>query len=210
MTPRLFFFSDGERGCGGRPLTRVIPELVAGGVDAVVLREFQLSSAAWLELVDALQPIRAAGSRLLVSRRLDVARAGGVDGVHLAVDAVGIAEARDFLGPDALIGYSAHDRAEAEQAAAAGANYVSLSPIYPTESKPGATGRGLEWLAAACHGLKVPVLGLGGVTPARTEGILKSGAWGVAAVSALGAAKNLRRAARAFRVAIEETKPTCV
>ena len=210
MTPRLFFFSDGVRGSGDRPLTEVIPELVAGGVDAVVLREFQLSSAGWLELVDALQPIRSAGARLLVSRRLDIARAGGVDGAHLAADSLGLREAREFLGPTALLGYSAHDRAEAERAAAAGANYVSLSPIYPTESKPGAAGQGLAWLAAASQGLEIPVLGLGGVTPERTEGILRSGAWGVAAVSALGAAKDVRRAASAFRTVIEETIPTCV
>lgn len=210
MTPRLFFFSDGERGSGGRPLTQVIPELVAGGVDAVVLREFQLSSAGWLELVDALQPVRSAGAQLLVSRRLDIARAGGVDGAHLAADSLGLSEARKFLGPTALLGYSAHDRAEAEQAAAAGANYVSLSPIYPTESKPGAAGQGLPWLASATQDLEIPVLGLGGVTPERTEGILRSGAWGVAAVSALGAAKDVRRAASAFRTVIEETIPTCV
>lgn len=209
MIPRVFFFTDGERGLAGRPLVRVIQELVAGGVDGIVLREFERSGSELLDVIDALQGVRQAGARLLLSRRLDLARAGACDGVHLAADSIAIAEARRFLGPEALIGYSAHSQEEAHGAARAGANYVSLSPIYSTQSKPRLPGRGLSWLAQACQDLEVPVLALGGVTPARTDGILSSGAWGVAAVSALGAADDLRRAARAFRAAIEETESTC-
>ena len=209
MIPRLWYMTDGPRGTGGRPLVRVIERAVAGGVGGIVLRERELDGAGWRELLAALQPLRRAGARLLVSRRLDLARSLAVDGVHLAADAVPVADARAWLGPDLWIGYSAHAGEEARAAAAAGASYVTLSPIHPTDSKPGAPGRGTAWLAEAVRGLAIPALGLGGVTPERTHGILKSGAHGVAVVSAIGAAPDVRSAARAFGRAIEEITGTC-
>jgi thiamine monophosphate synthase len=85
-----------------------------------------------------------------------------------------------------------------------GADYVTLSPIHATGSKPGLRGRGTEWLRESLVDLGIPALALGGVTPGRTQEILKSGAWGVAAVSAIGSAPDVARAASEFREAILE------
>ena len=63
MIPRVFFFTDGERGLAGRPLVRVIQELVAGGVDGIVLREFERSGSELLEVIDALQAARCSLGR---------------------------------------------------------------------------------------------------------------------------------------------------
>lgn len=195
--------SDGARGTAGRPLAQVIASAAAGGVDAVVLRE-RLTGSGWAALLEALAPLRERGLRVLASRRLDVARAFALDGVHLAADAVPVALARRWLGPDAAIGYSAHSGAEARRAAEQGASYVTLSPIYPTDSKPGAPGHGCRWLAEAVHDLPVPALALGGVTPERAREVLEAGAAGVAAVSALGAADDVRKAAAEFREVMRE------
>ena len=209
MIPRLLYISDGERGSAGRPLLDVLERAVAGGLRAVVLRERRLSTAELAALIEATLPLRERGVRLLVSRRLDLARAYGLDGVHLAADAVPVARARAWLGPAALVGYSAHSGAEARRVADEGASYVTLSPIYATASKPGAPGRGLAWLLQATRDLQIPALALGGVTPARTEGMLKAGAWGVAAVSAIGASPDPAAAARAFGRVITEITGTC-
>ena len=203
-SPRLAFITDGDRGTGGRPLLQVIEQACAGGVEAVVLRERLLPDLALAALCRALQPLRP-GLKVIVSRRLDVARALGLDGVHLARDAVDVATARAWLGERACIGYSAHSGEEAREVAAAGADYVTLSPIYATGSKPGAPGHGPEWLREAVRGLPIPAFALGGVTPARTDEILRAGAWGVAAVSAIGAAPVPLEAAAAFRQALKGT-----
>lgn len=200
MIPRLFYITDGERGTGGRPQHEVIRRAFEGGVEAVIVREPEP-----LVLLEALAPLRARGLRVLVSRRLDLARAFALDGVHLAADAVPVGEARAWLGPDAWIGYSAHSGDEAARVAAQGASYVTLSPIHSTSSKPGAGGKGVAWLRGSLRGLAIPALALGGVTPARIEEILRSGAWGVAAVSAIGAAPDVARAARAFREVITQS-----
>ena len=204
MIPRLCYISDGERGTAGRPLAEVIHLAAKGGVGLVVLRERSLSDARLGELVASLASVRRDGLRLVISRRLDLARAHGLDGVHLAADAVPTPVARRWLGPQALIGYSAHSGEEARQVATAGANYVTLSPIYPTSSKPGAEPRGTEWLARATADLAIPALTLGGITAERVGAVVRAGAWGVAVVSGVGAAPNVEEAAREMNRAMEE------
>ena len=205
MIPRICYVTDGQRGTGGRSLGWVLKRVVAAGVGLVILREPTLAAAELEELLEALGPRRSA--RLLISRRADLARAYGLDGVHLAADAVPIRLARRWLGSQALIGYSAHSGAEARRAASEGASYVTLSPIYPTGSKPGLEGRGPEWLAAATKNLPIPALALGGLTPARVSEVVDAGAWGIAAVEAIGAQSNIERAVQDFRAAFsrEET-----
>ena len=207
MIPRLCYITDAERGTGGRPLAEVLRRSARAGLGLVVLREPQLEGSEWEALLQEISPLREAGLRVVASRRLDVARACELDGVHLAADSVSVREARTWLGPDALIGYSAHSGGEACAAAAAGASYVTLSPIYQTGSKPGATGRGCAWLARELLELELPVLALGGMTPKRTPQVLEAGAWGVAAVSAIGAAPDVGAAVREFRHALKENAP---
>ena len=171
----------------------------------MILRERALSTRETEDLLRELAPLAERGLKLVISRRLDLARAYGLAGVHLAADAIPIARARSWLGPQAWIGYSAHSGAEAREAAEAGVSYVTLSPIYATESKPGVPPRGCAWLAEATQGLKVPALALGGVTPARTPEVLEAGAWGVAAVTAIGAAPRVDVAAKEFQQSLVES-----
>ena len=155
MIPRLCYITDGRRGTAGRPLDRVVREAVGAGLGMVIVRELALADAELGNLLESLRPLREHGLRLLVSRRLDLVRAHGLDGAHLAADSIAVSEARAWLGARALLGYSAHSREDARAAAAAGADYVTLSPIYATDSKPGLRGRGTTWLAAATQGLQV-------------------------------------------------------
>jgi len=198
VIPRLCYMTDGERGTAGRAQLDVISAACRGGTGLVVIRERHWEAREFRALRDAVAPLRARGLLLLVSRRLDLARALALDGVQLGADAVPVREARAWLGPAACIGYSAHSGEEAARAAADGASFVTLSPIFATSSKPEAAPRGCTWLAAALRGLAVPALALGGVTPARAPEVLAAGAWGVAAVSAIGAAPDPERAAREF------------
>lgn len=196
--------SDGPRSSAGRPLLEVIEALARGGVELVVLRERSWSGAEWTEAARRLVPLRARGLRVVASRRLDCARALGLDGVHLGAEAVPVAEARAFLGGGALIGYSAHRADEARAAAAAGASYVTLSPVFATDSKPGTPPRGVDWLREAARGLPLPVLALGGLSAARVAEVRAAGAHGVAAVAALGGAPDPEAAAREFRRALAD------
>ncbi|WP_242341029.1 MULTISPECIES: thiamine phosphate synthase [Anaeromyxobacter] len=175
-----------------RSLTRDLPARVTAalvglppGRVLVQLREKDLGGRELLALARALAAVcRAAGQRLIVNDRVDVAQAAGADGVHLPAAGIPAADARHLLGPDALVGVSCHSAAEVRRAREAGASFATVSPVYDTPSKRiYGPPVGLAVLrAAAAQGL--PVIALGGVTPARVPEVLAAGAHGVAAIRA--------------------------
>lgn len=129
---------------------------------------------------------RAAGARLTIGGDLDLAADLGADGVHLGGgqhSQIGAARAR--LGPAALVGVSAHTCREVARAAADGADYATLSPIFPSASKPGygpALGPAAIREAA---GSELPVVALGGVSAETLDACLAAGAAAVAVMGGL-------------------------
>jgi thiamine-phosphate pyrophosphorylase len=192
----------------------VAPDVVAAsveaGVDWVQVRDRELSSAALLARIDAIaDAARAAAERagrtlrIVVNRRADVALAAGTDGVHLGFDAMDPAAARRVLGSSALMGVSTHSIEEVAQAAAAGADYVHLAPIFPPLSK--ASERpplGIETVTkAASHGVRV--LAQGGVEASNAGGLVSAGAAGVAVTGAILAAPDPAAATAQLRRALD-------
>jgi thiamine-phosphate pyrophosphorylase len=165
--------------------TRAALAGLSPGRAAVQLREKDLGGRDLLALARALLPVcRAAGQLLVVNDRLDVALAAGADGVHLPAAGVPAPDARRLLGRAALVGVSCHSAAEVARARDGGASYATVSPVHDTPSKRryGAPV-GLGVLADASR-LGLPVIALGGVTPARVAEVLAAGAHGVAAIRA--------------------------
>ncbi len=121
-------------------------------------------------------------------------------GYHAGADGSTVAEARKQLGPEAVIGFSAHYLTEAKAAVSDGADYVFFSPIFASPSKPGYVGVGVEELREFCAriGDDVPVYALGGITDERVEPCLEAGAHGVAVLSGILHEKDLRKAAESF------------
>jgi thiamine-phosphate pyrophosphorylase len=180
-----------------------VAEIVGNGVDWIQLRERELADAELLAL--ARRVVAAAGAaRVLVNRRLDVALASDADGVHLGFDAVAAVDARSLLGPQALVGVSCH--APEEVAAAEGAGYAHLAPIFPPLSKPPTRAPlGLGALTAA-RGAR-PVLAQGGVTAGNAGDCLAAGAAGVAVTGAILQAPDPAAAARGLRAALDRALP---
>jgi thiamine-phosphate pyrophosphorylase len=193
-----------------RPLEESVAAAVKGGVDWIQLRERSLDGAALLALADrvsvaARDAARRAGRRvqILVNRRIDVALACAADGVHLGFDAVDPASARALLGPGAGIGVSAHAPDEVARAAAGGASYAQLAPIFdPLSKAPSRPALGLEALrSAAAAGL--PVLAQGGIDAANARQARALGAAGVAVTGAILQADDPGIAAAGLRRALD-------
>ena len=144
---RLYLIADTT--AHGRPLRQAVEEAVRSGVRLVQLREKALSDPDYLALARDIRAITTAyGARLLINSRVQIAAEVHADGVHLPRSA-SISEARRVMGPRALIGVSAHSAEELHRAEAEGADFVTLSPVFPTASKPWATEvLGLERFAA--------------------------------------------------------------
>jgi thiamine-phosphate pyrophosphorylase len=196
---RAAFGGDGADPDGA--LVAAVAAALAGsppGLTAVMLREKDLCGRALLGLAGRLREVtRDAGAPLLVNERVDVAAACGADGVHLPAAGLPPEVARTLLGPDALVGVSTHAADEVHRAADGGADYVTFGPIYETPSKRGLlppTGPG----ALSDLGERLPVYGLGGITPGQTAAVRAAGAFGVACIRAVVGARDPGAAVRAF------------
>jgi thiamine biosynthesis protein ThiS len=208
--PRLHAVTDDRVvGRGDLPERAGVLAAAAGGMLAVHLRTRVLSGAALLELARRLAAaLEPHGSWLIVNDRADVARAAGARAVQLGRSGLAAADARR-VAPDAAVGRSVHDAGECDAAAAAGADYVVAGPVYPTASHPGGGSGGLALVrTASARGL--PVVAIGGLTPATAPDVIAAGAWGVAAVRALFDAPDPAAAARGFAAAMPPTRTVAV
>ena len=115
------------------------------------------------------------GARLLVNGDIELAEALGADGVHLGKGTVSVSAVRAG-GYAGLIGYSAHSGEEAARAFAEGADFATLSPVFPTNSKfSSGPLLGLEAFARECEAAGGPVYALGGVGAQNASACLERG-----------------------------------
>ena len=144
---------------------RTIQEAVAGGVDLIQVREKDCSSA---DLLSWSEKVVALGEKLqvpvIINDSVEVAIAVNASGVHLGQDDMSIADARQLLGKNKLIGLSTHNLEQLDDAALAGADYVGFGPIFPTATKGYVKGIGVEQLTAAVVMSRLPMLAIGGIT----------------------------------------------
>lgn len=203
---RLHIVTDDE--VLARPAFAAVAErvLAAGGADVSLhLRGHGTSGRRLFGLASRLgAPARAAGARVLVNDRVDVALAAGCDGVQLGSRGLPVARVRPLVGAR-IIGYSAHGAAEAAAAAAAGADVILIGTIFETPAHPGAAaGTGL--VRAAAEAARVAVVAIGGITPERVQEVAAAGAGGVAVRAAVWDATDPGSATVAFVRALEAVR----
>ena len=183
-------------------LADAVIEAVAGGVTMVQVREKDLPGGPLLDLARELTERIAGRALLIVNERVDVALAVEADGVHLGEQALAVGDARRLAGPDLLIGRSVHAVEAATKAEEDGADYLIAGAIFPTRSHPGREPGGPALVRRIAGAVRIPVLGIGGVTPRNVAGVMDAGAAGVAVISSILAAERPREAADAFAMAM--------
>lgn len=178
---------------------------IRGGADSI---QFRQKHGGIRNILIAAQHVQAvcqdASIPLIVDDRIDVALSVGAAGVHLGQQDFPISEARNVMGPDALIGATATDTSQVVEAYEAGADYIGFGPVFETTSKRNPKSvKGPEGLSDACEAVPIPVLAIGGITRDRVRSVLEAGAHGVAVLSAIATANNPERATARFRAAID-------
>ncbi|MDV2481239.1 thiamine phosphate synthase [Methanoculleus sp. Wushi-C6] len=203
----LYVVTDEEigRGLSHAELAR---RAVAGGADAVQLRDKRLSGRGLLEAALAVREVTLdAGALFIVNDRLDVALAAGADGVHLGAGDLPVREARRIAPPGFVIGASVGSVDAAVRAAAEGADYVALSPTFPTGSKNDAgPGHGLAVLSEIRGAVSLPLVAIGGITATNVGDVIAAGADGIAVISAVVGQEDVTGAARDLRARIAAAK----
>lgn len=186
-----------------RDIEEIAAAAFRGGCRWIMVREKDLDTLALIPL--AARVVLAAqgcGAAVLVNGDVDAVLAADAHGVHLP-HGRSVAEARARLTGFKMIGVSAHSLAEARAAEAAGADYVTLSPVFETASKPGyGPALGTATLSEVAGAVSVPVLALGGVTRANAAECLAAGAAGVAVMGAVMGADSPEAAVRDLLAAL--------
>lgn len=151
------------------------------------------------EAQSLLAACKAAQVPLVINDDLDLAATIGADGVHLGRDDASPREARDRLGPDAIIGVSCYDQlARAMEAEAAGASYVAFGSFFPSTVKPNAVRPAPELLTEARRRLRLPLVAIGGITSQNGALLIAAGAEMLAVVTGIFAQPDIAAAARAY------------
>lgn len=202
--PCLCFVTDGGPTTSGDAVAAVSAAL-EGGVRMVQLRAKQLAASRLLKLARELRSATHGRALLVVNDRLDIAMLSGADGVQLGEDGLDVASARQFVGPEMVIGRSVHSELGAIQAETEGADFLVLGTIFETRSHPGADTGGLRLVRSVASRVAIPVLGIGGITPENVGGVLESGADGAAVISAISSAPHPASAAARLTTAMRST-----
>ena len=190
LSSRLLLVTDRHQ-TNGRPLVPLLQRVLRAAAPAIQLRERDLSAKELVTLVREVQAVTASRrSQLLINDRIDVALALEGVGVHLRSNSLPVSVARQLLGGQRLLGISVHAVEEGLSAQSQGADYIVLGPIYETPTKQMfGPPLGIHTLEKACRLVRIPIIGIGGVTAVRAREMRHAGAFGVAVVTAvLGAA----------------------
>lgn len=176
----------------GRSTLEILQGAVRGGVTCVQLREKNCPIRDFIEQADSIKAyLRAHDIPLIINDRLDVAQAVGADGVHLGQSDMPLNVAREILKDSMMIGISAESLGDAIEAEKGGADYIGVSPIYATPTKTDtAPPLGLEGLREIRNAVRIPLVGIGGLTKDNAGEVIKHGADGVAVVSAIVSADD--------------------
>lgn len=187
---RLYLVTDRKVAHGS--LAARVKEAVEGGITALQLRERDLSSKDLYHLAMEIKGVVGKDTLYLINDRSDIALTVEAHGVHLGWQSMPIGPVRKLLGRERLIGFSAHNLREAQEAWEAGVDYIIVGPIFPTPSKEGLVSPlGLEALQEITTASKVPVVAIGGINSANGQKVLEAGAHGLACISAILASDNV-------------------
>jgi thiamine-phosphate pyrophosphorylase len=197
-TARLYFVCDAApRGDQTEALLRAA---LSGGVDIVQLREKDLGREATELAAQTFRRVCDTYSALfIVNDDPYLALACDADGVHVGQDDASASEAREVLGPDAIVGLSTHSEEQLAASAEQAVDYVSVGPVWETPTKAGRAAVGLELVSHAAEKAPHPFFAIGGIDAGNAAEVVGAGARRLGVVRAIRDAGDPMAAAEAIR-----------
>lgn len=177
---------------GSEDLYKAVCLAVAGGVGIVQVREKDAAAKDFLDIVMRLKDI---GVPVIVNDRVDIAMLADADGVHLGQKDLPADRVRELIGPEKIIGVSAATVEEAITAEKAGADYIGCGALFPTATKEETRPVSRDLLKEICTSVDIPVVGIGGINRDNVMKLAGTGIAGVAVVSAVMGAEDIKKAA---------------
>jgi thiamine-phosphate pyrophosphorylase len=176
-----------------------VQQAEACGVSVVQYRNKNAETREMYEEALRLREI-CRNSLFLINDRIDIALAVDADGVHLGQSDMPYAAARKMLGPEKIIGITVHNLTEALEAQGLGADYLGVSPIYQTATKTDAgKPAGIILIEEIRSKVEIPLIAIGGINLANAPEVVRAGADGVCAISAVVAKENVGEEIKRFQ-----------
>lgn len=198
-TARLYFVCDARPGADLEALLRAA---LTGGADIVQLREKELGRAEIERAAGTFRRVADTFSALFIlNDDPELARICDADGVHVGQDDVSAEQAREVLGPDAIVGLSTHSEEQIASSAGRPVDYISVGPIWETPTKEGRPGVGLGLISHATADAPHPFFAIGGIDTSNAGEVIEAGAERLCAVRAIRDAADPEAAARELRQA---------
>ena len=191
----------------GRTLYEQVEEALKGGVTFVQLREKNLDDTAFLQEAKEIKELCARYNvPFVINDNIEIAQKAGADGVHVGQDDMPVEEVRKILGEDKIIGVSAHNVEEAVRAEQGGANYLGVGAVHTTATKENTSAVSMEEMKKICQTVSIPVVAIGGIKKNNMNVLSGTGVDGIAVVSAIFAAKNIKEETKELLEAVKEMK----
>ncbi len=184
-----------------------VRQAALGGVTMVQLREKDCSAKEFYETALCVKKITDQFQiPLIINDRVDIALAVGADGVHVGQSDLPASEARRLLGPDKIVGVSARNVEQAKKAAADGADYLGVGAMFATGTKQDAKVTSREELCRIRAAVELPIVAIGGIKKDNILQLEGTGINGVAVVSAIIAAPDIKAAATELAERVKELR----
>ena len=186
--------------CPDRSITEILTASAEAGARIFQYRNKTASMReAYTEVLALRKRTRELGVRFIVNDRCDLALAVDADGVHLGQEDLPYSYARKVMGPDKLIGLSTHNAEQVKEAERLKPDYIGFGPIYKPGSKLDHDPIvGIEGLRTVRPLTKLPIFAIGGITVGQVGEVMRAGANGVAVISAILKAPNIKQAVKDF------------
>ena len=203
---RLYLILD-KKLCGNRDPLKLAEQAIAGGVDVIQLRDKESATNKIIETAIKLRALtRQKEATFIINDRVDIALAVDADGVHLGKDDLPFDAVRRMLESRKIIGVSAHNLAQAQEAEKKGTDYISIGAIFPTATKSEAPVIDVEMIRQLAASIRTPFVAIGGINLSNIEQVLEAGAERVAVGSAILASKDITQAAKELKSKITKIR----
>jgi thiamine-phosphate pyrophosphorylase len=176
-----------------------VKNAVKSGVKIVQYRDKDATTGQMLEEAVKLRKI-CKDIVFLINDRVDIALAAGADGVHLGQSDMPYAAARKLLGKNKIIGITVNNLRQALSAQKSGADYIGISPVFKTGTKPDAKNPvGVKLIKSIRKRVKIPIVAIGGIKLSNAKEVICAGSDCICAISAVITGKNVKKEINKFQ-----------
>lgn len=202
----LLYAVTDRKWTGEKTLYQQVEEALNGGATLIQLREKDMSQEEFLKEAREMTALcHSHGTALIINDNVEVALKSGADGVHVGIEDTPVKEIRKMVPGDFIIGATAKTTEQAQRAEQEGADYIGVGAVFPSPTKKNAIRITLEQLKKISGSVRIPAVAIGGITYENADTLRGGGMAGMAVVSAVFGAADIKKETARLKKKIQET-----